>query len=257
VTHLPPPFERSMTKPYRRRPGPSRGRWLAAWSVHLLTATGVVVGFLALGAIHRAEWVQAFWWMAAALVIDSADGTLARAVGVKTVLPRFDGARLDDLVDYLNYTVVPVALICAAGRLPGQVATIVAAAVLVSSAYGFCQTDAKTTDGYFKGFPSYWNVVVFYLFALEIGPWQSAAVLLGFAILVFVPVYYVYPSKAPRCRTATIVLGIVWGACTLIALVLLPDAPRALLYAGLLYPAFYFCLSFYLTLGRRAGPSET
>ncbi len=242
-----------MTTPHPRQPETSRGRWLAAWGVHLLTAIGVVVGFLALGAIHHGEWVRAFWCMAAALAIDSADGTLARAVGVKTVLPRFDGARLDDLVDYLNYTVVPVALICAAGRLPGQVATIVAAVVLVASAYGFCQTDAKTSDGYFKGFPSYWNVVVFYLFALEIGPWASAVILLGFAILVFVPVYYVYPSKAPRWRTATIVLGVAWAVCTLVTLALLPDAPRALLYAGLLYPALYFGLSFYLTLGRQAG----
>lgn len=230
---------------------PGLGRRLVAWGVHLFTASGAVVALLALDAIHRGRYGQAFGWMALAMAIDSADGTLARAARVKTVLPGFDGARLDDVVDYLNYTVVPVALIYAAGRLPPRLDVVVAAAVLIASAYGFCQDDAKTTDGYFKGFPSYWNVVVFYLFALNTPPWLTAAVLLAFAVLVFVPIYYVYPSRAPRFRAITIALGIAWGVSGLVVLARLSDPPRFLLQLSLLYPAYYLGLSLYLTLRRR------
>jgi len=228
--------------------GPARR--LAAWSVHFLTASGAVVAFLALGAIHQGRYDHALWWVALAAVIDSVDGALARAVGVKAVLPRFDGTRLDDLIDYLNYTVVPVALIYAAGRLPPSGALPIAAAVLLSSAWGFCQTEAKTSDGYFKGFPSYWNVVVFYLLTLGTPQWFNAAVLVFFAILVFVPIYYVYPSRAPRLRELTVVLGVGWAAGTLLALASLPHPPRSLLLGTLLYPAYYLGLSVYLTFKR-------
>ena len=47
---------------------------------------------------------------------------------------------------------------------------------LVASGYGFCQIPAKTTDGYFVGFPSYWNIVAFYLYLLEMTGWLAAAI---------------------------------------------------------------------------------
>jgi len=226
------------------------GRRLAAWAVHLLTASGAVVALLALAAIHRGRYAEAFGWMAVALAIDSVDGTLARAVAVRTVLPTFDGARLDDVIDYLNYTVVPLALIYASGRLPSDLALPAVAFVLLASAYGFAQIDAKTSDGYFKGFPSYWNILAFYLYALDTPQWFGAAALLLFGILVFVPIYYVYPSRNPRFRTITVTLGVAWAISALVILARLEDAPRALVVGSLLYPAYYLGLSFYLTRHR-------
>src|SRR5262249_27849753 len=85
----------------------SAGRRAAAWSVHLLTASSAPAGVLAILASERGDARQAFWWMAYTLAIDSIDGTLARAVEVKRVLPFFDGTRLDDLVDYFTYVIVP------------------------------------------------------------------------------------------------------------------------------------------------------
>jgi phosphatidylcholine synthase len=227
----------------------SFGPWrhLAAWGVHALTASGAVLALLALAAIHRGRYAEAFGWMAVALAIDSIDGTLARAVGVKRVLPTVDGARLDDVVDYLNYTLVPLALIYASGRLPSHLGLPVVAFVLLASAYGFAQTDAKTSDGYFKGFPSYWNIVAFYLHALDTPQWFAAAALVLFGILVFVPTYYLYPSRGPRFRTITIALGVVWAITALVILARLDDAPRSLVWASLLYPAYYLGLSVYLT----------
>ena len=51
--------------------------------------------------------------------------------------------------------------------------------MLLSSAYGFSQEAAKTSDHYFTGFPSYWNIVVFYLVVLAAPPLVNAAVLIG------------------------------------------------------------------------------
>jgi phosphatidylcholine synthase len=226
------------------------GRHAAAWAVHLFTASGAVVGFLALAAVHRGRTTEAFAWLAVALAIDAVDGALARAVGVKWVVPRFDGARLDDIIDFLNYTVVPLALVAAADRLPPGLELPVAAAVLIASAYGFCQLDAKTSDGYFKGFPSYWNVVAFYIVVLDTPPWFNAAVLTTFAVLVFVPTYYLYPSRATRFRALTIGLGALWAVASLVLLAMLPHPPRALALISLLYPIYYMGLSFYLTVRR-------
>lgn len=229
-------------------PAPTPLRRAAAWGVHLLTASSAPAGVLAILATIRGDVRTAFAWMAYTIAVDAIDGTLARAVGVKTVLPSVDGARLDDVVDYFTWVVVPAVFAIDRGLLPPAVAVPVAAAMLVASAYGFAQTDAKTADHYFTGFPSYWNIVVFYLYALGWSPAANAVVLLGFSVLVFVPIRYVYPSRTPRWRALTNGLGIAWGVA-LIAAVALPAPPRRLVEASLAYPVYYLLLS--LALQRR------
>ena len=56
---------------------PSRWRMAAAWATHLFTATGAVWGFLALLAVTRGQYVQAFLWMGVALFC----GWLRRYIG--------------------------------------------------------------------------------------------------------------------------------------------------------------------------------
>src|SRR4029079_7619528 len=111
-----------------------------------------------LGEIVADDARAAFLWMAAALAIDSSDGVLARSARVKDVVPTYDGSKLDDIVDYLNYVVVPMFFAVHMQMLPASWALAVAAAPLLSSAYGFCQSAAKTADFFFTGFPSYWNI---------------------------------------------------------------------------------------------------
>mgnify|MGYP000114843916 CR=1 FL=1 len=81
---------------------PGAARVAAAWGVHLLTASAAPAGVLAILASARGDYATSFLLMAYTLFTDSIDGTLARAVEVKRVLPWFDGARLDDLVDYFT-----------------------------------------------------------------------------------------------------------------------------------------------------------
>ena len=84
-------------------PFPRRARRAAAWGVHLLTASSAPAGLLAMRATVQGDAATAFLWMAYTLVVDSIDGTLARAVRVKEVIPWVDGSRLDDVVDYFTY----------------------------------------------------------------------------------------------------------------------------------------------------------
>ena len=223
------------------------GRKVAAWLVHLFTASGAVVGLLAFDAIGRDRYGEAFAWMALAMFIDSTDGTLARLVRVKEVLPQFDGARLDDIVDYLNYVVVPVVLAHRAALLPeGAPGLVVGALPLLASGYGFCRVDAKTTDHFFTGFPSYWNVVVFYLYALR-GPLAlNVTTLVVLSALVFVPIRYLYPSRMPTARKTTYLLGSAWAVLVLYLLGQFPSPSRAWTIVSLLFPAYYFALSFKL-----------
>jgi len=231
---------------------PSTLRWLAAWGVHAYTASGAVVAFLALAAIGDQRFADVFRWLSVAFAIDCTDGALARAVGVKRVLPYYDGSRLDDIVDYLTYVVVPVVMLYEAGFFPAGRAECVAAAPLMASAYGFCRSDAKTEDHYFRGFPSYWNVVALYAYALRISPEVTAAWIVALSILVFAPLKFLYPSRAPRFRRSSIALGAMWGAVMTYAVWTLPATPALLLWASLAYPAYYCGMSFWLQATGRA-----
>jgi phosphatidylcholine synthase len=224
-----------------------------AWSVHLYTALGSVIGVEALVATVNGQAREAFLWMAAALVIDSSDGTLARAARVKEVVPTYDGSKLDDIVDYLNYVVVPVFFAVQMNMLPASWTVVIAAMPLLASAYGFCQSAAKTADFFFTGFPSYWNVAVFYLYVFGASPSTNAIVLGLLAVLVFVPIGYVYPTRQRFLRPLTISLGILWGVVLLLAVAHLPQRPPTLLYASLVFPIYYFALSLYLHFRRRTS----
>jgi phosphatidylcholine synthase len=165
--------------------------------------------------------------------------------------PGVDGAKLDDLVDYLTFVFLPAYLVYQLDMLPDRWAIPVVSAMLLSSAYGFSASNAKTADHFFTGFPSYWNVVVFYLFALHTKPVGNAAVLLGLAALVFVRVGYVYPSRTPTWRSVTLALGVFWAGIVAWCVWTLPHSPRVLVIGSLVFPVYYVVLS--ILLHRRRG----
>ncbi len=219
---------------------------ILAWLVHLYTAVGVIVGFIAVLSIEQGDFRSAFFLMGLAVVLDATDGTLARAARVKDLIPWFDGSTLDNIVDYFNYVIVPVLLRYRAGLLPSEDALWLAMLPLLASAYGFSRKDAKTADHFFLGFPSYWNVVVFYLYVLQPPSWVNAFAVIALAALVFVPVKFIYPSRSPRFGAQTIVLGAVWAVCVVYLIYRLPAPPRALVFASLAFPAYYTALSLWL-----------
>jgi phosphatidylcholine synthase len=229
------------------------GKLALAWLVHLYTALGAVVAFLTIILIEQIKFQEAFWLMSLAVVIDATDGTLARAARVKEIIPWFDGDRLEDIIDYANYVIVPCWLLLHANLLPAPDALWLSSLPLLASAYGFCQKEAKTSDLFFLGFPSYWNIVAFYAYVLQSPPWINAFAIILLSILVFVPIRYIYPSRSPQFRALTNSLGILWGLAILVIIYLLPQPPDSLIFVSLVFPAYYTALSLWLAF-RRAGP---
>lgn len=224
-----------------------------AWFAHLYTASGALWAFLALTRIFYDRYADAFFWLGVALVVDATDGLLARRAAVAARLPWFHGSRLDDIVDYLTYVFVPAFFVWHALLVPDRWALVVVAAMLFSSAYAFSRADAKTTDHFFTGFPSYWNVGVFYLYILGWSPATNAAVLLALAVLAFVPIRFVYPSRTPIWRLLTLALGAVWAALMFVLIAQLPDVSSAVLGASLVFPVYYLFLSLHLEVARWRG----
>src|SRR5207247_85413 len=139
--------------------------------------------------------ISALWLMGAAILIDAVDGMFARKVKIKEAVPEIDGALLDNIVDFFTYTLVPCFFLLVTNLLPEYWRVLCVMVITFSSAYQFTQVDAKTTDHFFKGFPSYWNIAVFYLFFGQMSEVTNMAILLFLAILSFVPIKYVYPSR--------------------------------------------------------------
>ena len=219
-----------------------------AWIAHLYTGLGVVCALAATLAVIRSDYRAAFLWLGLQVAIDATDGLVARAMRVKERLPDFDGARLDDIIDYLTYVFVPVLLLLHAGLLPAGWGVAVGAVVLLSSAYGFSQTAAKlkTTDYFFTGFPSYWNLVAVYMYFLELAPAINALILLAFAVLVFVPLRYIYPTRTETLRELTTILAAGWSLLLLWLTWYLPARPTPWIMVSLIFPVYYLALSVWL-----------
>ena len=219
-----------------------------AWVAHLYTALGAVLALASTIAVFEARFRDVFLLLSAAIFIDATDGWLARLLRVKERIPGYDGARLDDIVDYLTYVFVPVLLIVYAGLLPVGWGLAIGSVVLLASAYGFGQAEAKvsTTDYFFTGFPSYWNIVAFYLYVWRLPATVTAVLLTLLAILVFVPIRYVYPSRTKTLRIPTLALGVLWAVAMLVAIWRLPATDGPWVPLSLVFPIYYLALSFYL-----------
>lgn len=223
----------------------SPARRAAAWGVHLYTALGLVCAYYAMRATVDGDAQATFVWLFAALVIDSTDGMLARRLDVKHVVPQYDGRKLDDITDYINYVFIPVYFAHRFELVPAQWDAVLALPLL-ASAYGFCCEAAKTNDGYFTGFPSYWNVVVFYMYLLGVAKWANVLVFAYLAVMVFWPVKYLYPSQAPRFRRTAMATALVWFLVFTYMLFHMHTVPPAVVWVSLIYPLFYMFFSFWL-----------
>ena len=228
--------------------------YVAAWTVHLFTASAACIGIFTLVKIVQHEYIFALWLMAITVFIDAVDGSLARFVHVKTILPKLDGALLDNIMDYLNYVITPCFfLLVKPNMIPQQYSVLLIAAITVTSAYQFCQSDAKTPDHFFKGFPCYWNIAVFYMFIFNTSMNFNAVVLSLLCLLIFVPVKYVYPSRLDYLTDSKLLkllmhcCSSIYGISAICLLIYYPETNNLWLLLSLGYVVMYLFLSFYRT----------
>jgi phosphatidylcholine synthase len=215
---------------------------VAAFAVHVLTASGAACALIALKAAVAAQWPKMFAWLGAALVIDGIDGSLARRVRTAEVLPRWSGDVLDFVVDFTTYVFVPAYAMVSSGLLPQSIALALGLIVIVTAALYFADRQMKTSDYYFRGFPALWNLVAFYLFVLKPAPWLAAAAVLLLAALTFAPLHFVHPVRVPRWRPLNVAVLLLWGVLAVCALMqnLAPPVWTAVLLAAI---AIYFAIA--------------
>jgi phosphatidylcholine synthase len=186
-------------------------RYAPAFSVHVLTAAGAALALLALLAAVRSAWDAMFICLGIALIVDGIDGTIARGLKVAETLPRWSGDVLDLVVDFVTYVFVPAYAIAAGGLLPAGFGAPAGIVIVMTGAIYFADRRMKTADNYFRGFPTLWNVVAFYLFVLQLPPWLAAAVVAMLAVLTFVPFKFLHPFRVARLRVASMVAVVVWS----------------------------------------------
>jgi phosphatidylcholine synthase len=193
-----------------------------AWSVHAFTASGIVLGFLALVSVLKGDAVAAFMWLGLALFVDGVDGTLARRARVKEYTPNFDGTALDLVIDFFTYVAVPALMIYWFNMVPvplyfmGQTWSLtMAALVMAVSLYTFANVNMKSFDYYFVGFPAIWNVVVLYFYLFNTGWLVNFITIIVLAVLTFIPVKFVHPLRVTHWRNITVPMTVLWAAMTL------------------------------------------
>ena len=182
-----------------------------AYSVHAFTSTGIVAGFMAIVAISNHEFKQAMLWIFVTLIIDGVDGTFARMFKIKEVLPNIDGKMIDYVIDFATYALIPAYFIYEAPILPEEVKLLGVAIILIVSALYYGLDGMVSSDYYFVGFPVMWNMVAFYLFfVLTLHEWVNFTLVVFLAILHFVPIKFLYPSRTVKYRALNLTASTVF-----------------------------------------------
>jgi len=191
---------------------------LGAWAVHLLTASGAALAFLAAVAAAHKAWQIVFLCLGLALIVDGVDGPLARRIHVKQRIPWFDGAALDFVVDYANYVFVPALVLTAGGLLSEPFAAIAGLIVAVVGALYFADKRMKTPEQAFRGFPAVWNALIYLLMIYRLPELVTVVIVLAAAALTFSPVEFIHPVRVKRMRPLTLTVTVLWGILAILAL---------------------------------------
>lgn len=213
-----------------------------AFAVHVLTASGAALAFVALILATGGEWPAMFFCLAVALLVDAVDGPLARKLKIAEVLPRWSGETLDIVVDFVTYVFVPAYAIAGSGLLPPELALPAGIVIVITGAIYFADRTMKTDDNFFRGFPVLWNLAAFYLDLLTPSEWVTAATVAALAVLTFAPIKFLHPLRVTRLRTLNVVLLGVWAALALVAIAdSLAPAPYVI-WALVAIAAYFFAV---------------
>jgi len=223
------------------------GRKLLAWGVHIFTATGVIVGLLALVAIVNHDFRTALLLNFVAVLIDTVDGSLARIVRVKEVLPDVDGRMLDYVIDFTNDVIFSSLFLYESGLLPSSVRLVCCAAILLVSCYHYTNLKAISDDFRFRGFPAMWNFVVFYIFVLGLDPFWNVVIVGVICFLHFTPIDFIYPTRTIRLKKLTFVSVLLMAVVNVTILIQHPARNPTLLIVSLVIVGYLMAVSLYQT----------
>jgi phosphatidylcholine synthase len=182
----------------------------AGYALHVLTASGAVIGMLALQGVVDHNIRIALLWLIASQILDGLDGPIARGLNVEIHAPLIDGHILDLVVDYVTCVVVPVAFMLNFAMLPQKYEALVAGFIFLTSALWFARSDIETDDHWFNGFPAVWNLAVPTFLVFDLTPTEVAifTLVLGMSQLT----YFKFPHivRVYQLRRITLPFGMIY-----------------------------------------------
>jgi phosphatidylcholine synthase len=228
---------------------------IRAFSVHILTASGSFLAFLGVVAAAEHRFIDMFWWLGLALLVDGIDGPIARKVRVKEVLPNWSGDTLDNIIDYVTYVLLPAFALYESGMIGEPLSFVAAGLIVVSSAIYYADTGMKTEEYFFSGFPVVWNMVIFTLFVIHASAVTAMVVVGVSVVLTFLPINFLHPVRVKRLRTLNLGVFLLWAALGGLSLLMHFETPRWAVALFILAGAYIYCvgavLQFFPALGRR------
>ena len=183
---------------------------LLAWSVHLLTCSGLIAGFLSLICIFQNDETSAFLFLGLALLIDAIDGTLARKFKVSVFLKNIDGKMLDSVIDFFNYIIIPSLMIYWFKFVPAPFEIIVPSIILIVSAISYSNNNLMTSDNFYKGFPCIWNILLFYLYLFDLSQIYNLFLISACILLKFIPIKFIHPLRVNKYRKYSAIFMVLW-----------------------------------------------
>ena len=181
-----------------------------AWAVHVFTASGVCVGYLGLNAVNDGRARGAIVWLIVALILDGIDGPIARKLAVKERIPNLNGNSLDLIIDYFTCTIVPVAFLDKFDLLPDHTSGPVSFVILAGGALWMARTDQETPDGWFRGFPAEWNMIIPSMFLIGFDKWVNFVICIVFCVFQLTKVQFAHPVSVREKRAISIFFMTLW-----------------------------------------------
>jgi phosphatidylcholine synthase len=205
-------------------------------ALHAFTASGSLVGMAALVAVLDGSARLAIVWLLVAQLIDGIDGPLARRLLPDEATTNFDGYVLDLVIDFVTCVVVPAAFLWQFGLVPHDgFGMVVVALMLLSSSLWFSRTDQLSDDGWFRGFPTAWHMVIPTLWLLDGSHLTSSVVIVVLSLLTLTPIEFPHPVRARSWRAWNLASMTLWVWTVVAAVILVPDVPsfvRGLVLVG-------------------------
>ena len=221
---------------------------IRAFSVHILTASGSFLAFLGVVAAAEHRFIDMFWWLGLALLVDGIDGPIARKVKVKEVLPNWSGDTLDNIIDYVTYVLLPAFALYQSGMIGEPWSFAAAGMIVVSSAIYYADMGMKTAEHFFSGFPVVWNMVIFTLFVVQASALAAMIVVTLSVILTFLPINFLHPVRVQRLRPLNMALFAVWSILGIAALLMHFQTPLWLKVLFCLTGLYLYCIGAVLQL---------
>jgi len=209
-----------------------------AWGIHAFTASGVILGMMALLSLVNGDAVSCLLWLGVAMMVDGVDGNLARKYEIKRILPNFDGVILDMVIDYLTWSFVPAIFIYEFIPLPHFLGLPAIFVILLSSMFCYCNVNAKSEDSYFVGFPAAWNIVAAYFYIFPQQPWITFAIIVVLAALTVSSIKFLHPFRVKQLMPLNIAVTVLWCVCMTV-LIMNQEHPSWAVYS-LIATSIYF-----------------